>query len=178
MALTDCLPTCVTKTYTVYERFGYTWLAVHLLSGLVYFCGAMDMPLSEFCYFTVVTITTVGYGDISPGTVGGKWFVCIWALSGFFLFSYLLGLSVQKHAGDAESHKASRAAAKGECTNTSSNEHHERVRRPLPSASVATWPPAQPPPTHVPTPRPPRPPQPPTPIHARQPKPATKCRTN
>jgi len=112
MALTDCLPTCVTKTYTVYERFGYTWLAVHLLSGLVYFCGAMDMPLSEFCYFTVVTITTVGYGDISPGTVGGKWFVCIWALSGFFLFSYLLGLSVQKHAGDAESHKASRAAAK------------------------------------------------------------------
>ena len=104
----------MTKSYTVFEKVGYAWLVGHLLSGFVYFCGFMHMPFSEFCYFTVVTITTVGYGDISPSTVGGKWFVCVWALSGFFLFSYLLGLSVQNVSDDAEAHSAHRAAAKGE----------------------------------------------------------------
>ncbi len=41
-------------------------------------------------YFTCVTITTLGYGDISPNTQIGKIFIVIQALSGFVVISLFL----------------------------------------------------------------------------------------
>jgi hypothetical protein len=41
-------------------------------------------------YFTCVTITTLGYGDISPETQLGKIFIVIQALSGFLVISLFL----------------------------------------------------------------------------------------
>ena len=41
-------------------------------------------------YFTCVTITTLGYGDISPETQLGKIFIVIQALSGFVVISLFL----------------------------------------------------------------------------------------
>ena len=41
-------------------------------------------------YFTCVTITTLGYGDISPDTQAGKIFIVIQALSGFVVISLFL----------------------------------------------------------------------------------------
>ena len=92
---------------------GVILVSYYAVGGVVY-DELEGWPLLDSIYFLTVSITTVGYGDISPSTVGGKWFVCVWALSGFFLFSYLLGLSVQNVSDDAEAHSAHRAAAKGE----------------------------------------------------------------
>merc|ERR1719424_1786120 len=42
-------------------------------------------------YFTVITLTTVGFGDISPNTDGGKAFACLLMLVGIPLFGNALG---------------------------------------------------------------------------------------
>ncbi|MCB2225814.1 MAG: potassium channel family protein [Desulfarculaceae bacterium] len=43
-----------------------------LLVGTVGFTLAEGLPLYDAIYFSIVTITTVGYGDISPHTEAGK----------------------------------------------------------------------------------------------------------
>jgi potassium channel subfamily K, other eukaryote len=40
-------------------------------------------------YFAVVTITTVGYGDISPATAGARLFVCLYTISGLLLLAMM-----------------------------------------------------------------------------------------
>jgi len=39
-------------------------------------------PLVDSLYFSVVTFTSVGYGDLTPTTLAGKWFTCFFGLSG------------------------------------------------------------------------------------------------
>ncbi len=45
-----------------------------LVIGIVGFMLLEHLPFTDALYFTVVTITTVGYGDIHPTTVAGKMF--------------------------------------------------------------------------------------------------------
>jgi len=49
--------------------FAYGDLAIQLLSGHSFFVQSGKFGASDFVYFSFVTITTVGYGDLSP-TVG------------------------------------------------------------------------------------------------------------
>lgn len=39
-------------------------------------------PLIDSLYFSVVTFTSVGYGDLTPSTLAGKFFTCFFGLSG------------------------------------------------------------------------------------------------
>lgn len=43
-------------------------------------------------YFSVVTISTVGYGDITPTTDLGKWFCIFYMLIGIALIGLALGI--------------------------------------------------------------------------------------
>lgn len=45
------------------------------------------------CYFFVVTTTTIGYGDISPATSGGRAFVAIYGLVGLGLVGYVISMA-------------------------------------------------------------------------------------
>jgi voltage-gated potassium channel len=54
-------------------------IGYHFLEGMSYF---------EALYFTVTTITTVGYGDLVPKTTGGRIFTMILVLSGVFTMFY------------------------------------------------------------------------------------------
>ena len=47
-------------------------LVVLLLTGVFGFMAAEGLSFLDALYFTVVTISTVGYGDIHPVTMGGK----------------------------------------------------------------------------------------------------------
>ena len=42
--------------------------------GAIGFMVIEKIPLSDAIYFIIVTIATVGYGDIHPSTLPGKWF--------------------------------------------------------------------------------------------------------
>ncbi|KAH9622264.1 hypothetical protein KSS87_001365, partial [Heliosperma pusillum] len=72
-------------------------LIVYLLMGaLVYglnrdkFSGIETHPLVDAIYFCIVTMSTIGYGDITPLTSSTKLFVCAFVLVGFGFIDILL----------------------------------------------------------------------------------------
>jgi voltage-gated potassium channel len=60
-----------------------------ILAGMVGYHFLEDWPLFDSLYFTVVTLTTIGYGDLAPKTVGGRAFTMVLALGGVFTLFYL-----------------------------------------------------------------------------------------
>ncbi|MGF1779417.1 potassium channel family protein [Vibrio nomapromontoriensis] len=66
---------------------GLSWLGLWL-------SGETDLtsPISQFVYFMIVTASTVGYGDLSPGTEAGRWVTVLFIIpGGLSLFAALLG---------------------------------------------------------------------------------------
>jgi voltage-gated potassium channel len=50
------------------------------------------LNIHDFVYWLVVTGSTVGYGDMSPSTVGGKWIVALYVIPmGLSIFALVLG---------------------------------------------------------------------------------------
>jgi voltage-gated potassium channel Kch len=49
-----------------------------------------DMRWIDALYFSVITVSTVGYGDISPTTVAGKVFTMIYIVVGIGVFVALV----------------------------------------------------------------------------------------
>ena len=54
-----------------------------------------SVPVS--IYWAVITITTVGYGDLAPSTVGGRVFACIIALCGLLLIGIMTSVLGQEY---------------------------------------------------------------------------------
>ena len=49
-------------------------------------------------YFSVMTLTTVGYGDFVPANYMSRTFAAIQAVSGFFLLAGVIGFSQLVHS--------------------------------------------------------------------------------
>jgi voltage-gated potassium channel len=58
-------------------------IVFHLIEGLRWL---------DSLYFTVITLTTVGYGDISPQTDGGKMFAIFYIIVGLGIMAALIGV--------------------------------------------------------------------------------------
>ncbi len=60
---------------------------------LLYLAGEHDLlNFTDFLYWIVVTGSTVGYGDMSPITIAGKWVVAIYVIPmGLSIFALVLG---------------------------------------------------------------------------------------
>mmetsp|Transcript_10464 Transcript_10464/g.22722 ORF Transcript_10464/g.22722 Transcript_10464/m.22722 type:complete len:660 (-) Transcript_10464:87-2066(-) len=69
----------------------------YLAVGAIGFSFCFEkLSIRDGLYLSVVTFSTVGYGDIRPVTVGGKLFSCVFALSGIGLIGVALGILGQK----------------------------------------------------------------------------------
>ncbi len=59
-------------------------------SGTVFYRFAEDWSWLDSLYFTVITLTTVGYGDFSPTRAGSKVFTIVLILMGIGLLVALV----------------------------------------------------------------------------------------
>lgn len=68
-----------------------------VFSGTLFYWHFEDWSVIESLYFSVVTLTTVGYGDLTPTTDGTQLFTIFYILSGIGVFVALLASVAEKY---------------------------------------------------------------------------------
>jgi voltage-gated potassium channel len=80
--------------------------AIAITSGVVFYSLVEHLSPVDALYFSVTTLTTVGYGDFSPQTTAGKLFTVVYVLVGVgLLLAFLTQVATQvvsTHAHDRE----------------------------------------------------------------------------
>jgi len=61
-----------------------------ILGGAFFYRRVEDLSWIDSFYFTIVTLTTVGYGDISPQTTAGKLFTMAYLVIGIGIMVALI----------------------------------------------------------------------------------------
>lgn len=92
-------------------RRRFTSCAVFVLVMLLYFAVGVvfftymreraDWDILDCIYFSVLTLTTIGYGDLTPETDGQKVFTIFYVIIGFCILGYALG-SIGQHVAKRE----------------------------------------------------------------------------
>jgi len=85
-------------------RLLFTILIIFFVSsGLFWFVEHGANPeirnFGDAFYFSVVSLTTVGFGDITPHTDGGRWVTVLMILSGIILIPWQVGQIVKEWIG-------------------------------------------------------------------------------
>ena len=77
------------------EFRGLFWsMLVFLFTGTLFYRAIEEWSWIDSFYFTVITLTTVGYGDFSPQTDSGKLFTVIYIIMGLgMLSSFIIKLA-------------------------------------------------------------------------------------
>jgi voltage-gated potassium channel len=70
---------------------------VLLLTGTIFYWRTEDWTIIQALYFSVVTLTTVGYGDLHPTSAGTQIFTIIYILTGLGVFVALLASVAEKY---------------------------------------------------------------------------------
>ena len=68
-----------------------------VLTGTLFYWRFEDWTIIEALYFCVVTLTTVGYGDLVPTTAGTQIFTIVYILTGFGVLVALLTSVAQQY---------------------------------------------------------------------------------
>ena len=105
--------------YKITIFFGAVLTLVLILGTLLYMIegeehGFTSIPQS--IYWAIVTITTVGYGDIAPATVAGKILASIAMLTGYSIIAVptgIISIEIGKAAQDARKKHTSKCAECG-----------------------------------------------------------------
>jgi len=71
--------------------------AALVLTGTLFYWRFEDWTIIEALYFSVVTLTTVGYGDLHPTTSGTEIFTIFYILIGIGVFVALLASIAQQY---------------------------------------------------------------------------------
>ena len=75
-------------------------VVVVLISGTWFYSLAEGWSLLDSLYFSVITLTTVGYGDFSPSTVAGKIFTIFYIFVGIgLILSFLNAIAERSTEG-------------------------------------------------------------------------------
>mmetsp|Transcript_34907 Transcript_34907/g.73643 ORF Transcript_34907/g.73643 Transcript_34907/m.73643 type:complete len:585 (-) Transcript_34907:1312-3066(-) len=68
------------------------FIALLTIGTLPYSFIFEDWSIIDSLYFTTILLTTVGYGDVTPVTPGGKLFASVFALGGIVILGIVLGI--------------------------------------------------------------------------------------
>ena len=68
-----------------------------VLTGTLFYWRFEDWTVIEALYFSVVTLTTVGYGDFTPTTIETQIFTIIYILTGLGILVALLSSVAQQY---------------------------------------------------------------------------------
>jgi voltage-gated potassium channel len=68
-----------------------------VLTGTLFYWRFEDWTVIQSLYFSVVTLTTVGYGDLHPTTAGTQIFTIFYILTGIGVFVALLASVAQQY---------------------------------------------------------------------------------
>lgn len=71
--------------------------AALVLTGTLFYWRFEDWTIVESLYFSVVTLTTVGFGDLSPTSAGTQIFTIFYILTGIGVFVALLASVAQQY---------------------------------------------------------------------------------
>lgn len=85
-------PVSVQEARIIRDRFIIISVAtaITLGTGVLMMRYLEGLNTLDALYFSVVSLTTVGYGDFTPETVGGKLFVMVYLLVGIAIIAALL----------------------------------------------------------------------------------------
>jgi voltage-gated potassium channel Kch len=83
---------------------GLVFLTLALLaSGTVFYSSVEGWSILDALYFSVMTLTTVGYGDLAPHTALGKIFTMLYVLVGLgILVALVQGIAAQMLAAQQD----------------------------------------------------------------------------
>ena len=81
--------------------------SVVIAAGTVFYRFVEDLLWIDSLYFSVITLTTVCYGDISPTTTPGKVFTMFYVIAGIGIFVALVS-QVGAHLMEARKQTGSR----------------------------------------------------------------------
>lgn len=74
----------------------FMWVVLLLLLGTWFYARVEGWSALDALYFSVITLTTVGYGDLSPHTPAGKIFTMVYILVGLGLISGFIFLLAER----------------------------------------------------------------------------------
>ena len=65
----------------------FFWVVLVIVGGTLFYARVEHWRILDALYFTIITLTTVGYGDLAPKTDAGKIFTMVYIFVGISLIS-------------------------------------------------------------------------------------------
>lgn len=81
----------------------FIWLGFIILAGMVFYHLVEGWSWVDSFYFSVVTLSTVGYGDLSPTTDAAKLFTTLYIIFGISIFISFASMLAKDRAAIAMS---------------------------------------------------------------------------